>query len=57
LFGPDRGQDDPTACDTFLDKYHGFYGPFIDDRHDIDHRHDIAVQRVLEEGGEQRMAL
>jgi arylsulfatase B len=57
FFGPDRGQDDPTACDTFLDKFHGFYGPFIDDRHDIDLRHDIAVQRVLEEGGEQRMAL
>lgn len=29
-FNPDRGTADPASCDIFQNKYHGFYGPFID---------------------------
>ena len=28
-FNPDRGSDSPEACDTALNKYGGFWGPFL----------------------------
>jgi arylsulfatase I/J len=29
-FSPDRGTEDPLACKRFLDRYGGFYGPWVD---------------------------
>ena len=28
-FNPDRGPDSPVACETALNVYHGFWGPFV----------------------------
>ena len=28
-FGPDRGKDDGTACDAAVNKWKGFWGPFL----------------------------
>lgn len=29
VYSPDRGNDDGTACQVAVEKYHGFWGPFI----------------------------
>jgi len=30
VFSPNRGPVDPKACETALNKYHGFWGPWLD---------------------------
>lgn len=30
FFAPDRGSKDPVACQLAIERYGGFWGPFVD---------------------------